>query len=119
MFATSTLLPCRAKKSRDFPRKTRGFSTKRADKQPSFAMHELTQKRPHQVAPNRRLKWLQKIKIRFHGAPESASARRGFTFSRSARSCCRPFSKAGAILGDPQVSFELPALLKAAVVKPA
>jgi len=39
-FGTSILLPCGAKKSRAFALKTAEFSTKRADKQPSFAKRE-------------------------------------------------------------------------------
>jgi hypothetical protein len=51
------------------------------------------------LPPNRSLKWLQKIKIPFHGAPGIAGAPARFLSSRLARSCCRPFSIAGAILG--------------------
>ncbi len=47
---------------------------------------------------NRSLKWLQKITIPFHGAPGIAGVPARFLSPRLARSCCRPFSLAGAIL---------------------
>jgi hypothetical protein len=50
MFATSILLPCGAKKSRDFALKTAGFSTYRASKQPSFAKCEPAGRQPREVA---------------------------------------------------------------------
>ena len=48
---------------------------------------------------NRSLKWLQKIKIPFRGAPGIAGTPARFLSPRLARSCCRPFSIAGAIFG--------------------
>jgi len=49
MFGTSILLPCVTKKSRAFARKPAGFSTERADKQPSFAKHETSRREPLEV----------------------------------------------------------------------